>query len=83
MIKTVTFAIMHFTVAFGVAYLLTGDVVIGGAVALVEPLVNTVAFYFHEKVWDRFGRASAPWPDSPPAGHLRARGGLAMKGKSA
>jgi uncharacterized membrane protein len=53
MIKTVTFAIMHFTVAFGVAYAFTGDVIIGGAVALVEPAVNTVGYYFHEKIWAR------------------------------
>lgn len=51
MTKTLTFAVTHFTVAFGVAYALTGDVVIGGAVALVEPAVNTVAYHFHEKVW--------------------------------
>lgn len=51
MAKTLTFAATHFTVAFGVAYALTGDVVIGGAVALVEPAVNTVAYHFHEKVW--------------------------------
>lgn len=51
MTKTLTFAVTHFTVAFGVAYALTGDVVIGGTVALVEPAVNTVAYYFHEKVW--------------------------------
>jgi uncharacterized membrane protein len=53
MIKTMTFAIVHFTVAFTVAWLLTGDVVIGGLVALVEPMVNTVAYFFHEKVWER------------------------------
>lgn len=53
MIKTMTFAIVHFAVAFTVAWLLTGDVVIGGLVALVEPMVNTVAYFFHEKVWDR------------------------------
>lgn len=51
MAKTLSFAAMHFTVAFGVAYALTGDVVVGGAVALVEPAVNTVAYHFHEKVW--------------------------------
>ena len=45
------FAILHFTVAFTVAYLLTGSLLIGGAMALVEPLINTVAFYFHEKWW--------------------------------
>ncbi|PHS48548.1 MAG: hypothetical protein COB03_15765, partial [Alteromonas sp.] len=43
--KTITFACMHFTVAFTVAYLLTGSAVVGGAVALVEPAVNTVVFY--------------------------------------
>ncbi|MCF7983541.1 MAG: DUF2061 domain-containing protein [Thiohalocapsa sp.] len=56
MSKTITFAVMHFTVAFGVAYALTGDLVIGGAVALVEPAVNTVAYFFHEKVWERIRR---------------------------
>ncbi|WP_334018417.1 DUF2061 domain-containing protein [Alteromonas sp. S015] len=49
--KTITFAVMHFSVAFTVAYLLTGSLVVGGAVALVEPAINTVAFYFHEMVW--------------------------------
>lgn len=53
MIKTITFAIVHFTVAFTVAWLVTGDVVIGGLLAMVEPMVNTVAYFFHEKVWDR------------------------------
>lgn len=53
MIKTITFAVMHFSVAFAVAWLLTGDIVIGGAVAMVEPAVNTVAYYFHEKIWNR------------------------------
>ena len=52
--KTLTFAILHFSVAFTITYLLTGSVVIGGAVALIEPAVNTVVFYFHEKVWKGF-----------------------------
>ena len=56
MIKTFTFAIMHFGIAFTVAYLLTGDIIVGGVVALVEPAVNTVAFHLHERVWQRLGR---------------------------
>ncbi|MCB1877667.1 MAG: DUF2061 domain-containing protein [Chromatiales bacterium] len=59
MIKTATFAVMHFSIAFSVAYVLTGDVVVGGAVALVEPAVNTVAYYFHDKVWDRIRRRNS------------------------
>ena len=57
--KTFTFAVLHFSVAFGVAYVLTGSVGISGAVALVEPMVNTVAFYFHEKAWQKFGGKSS------------------------
>lgn len=54
--KTLSFAVMHFSVAFTVAYVLTGSLLIGGLMALVEPAVNTVAFYFHEKIWERRGR---------------------------
>ncbi len=53
MTKTATFAVLHFSVAFCVAYLLTGSWVVGGAVALIEPTINTVAFHFHELVWKR------------------------------
>lgn len=52
MTKTLTFGVVHMTVAFTVAYLMTGSVVIGGTLALVEPAVNTVAYFFHEKTWD-------------------------------
>lgn len=50
--KTLSFAVIHFTVAFTVAYVLTGDILLGSLIAMVEPMVNTVAFYFHEKTWD-------------------------------
>ena len=32
---------------------MTGSLWVGGALALVEPACNTVAFHFHEKVWTR------------------------------
>lgn len=53
MSKTMSFAAAHFTVAFTVAYLMSGSVLLGGAIALIEPLVNTVAYHFHEQVWNR------------------------------
>jgi uncharacterized membrane protein len=53
--KTATFAAVHFSVAFGVAYLLTGSAAIAGAIALVEPLANTVAYFLHERAWSRIG----------------------------
>lgn len=55
LIKTISFAAVHFSVAFSVAYLLTGSIAIASALALVEPLANTVAYYFHERLWQRLG----------------------------
>ncbi len=57
--KTLSFAILHFMVAFTVGWLFTGSWLVGGALALVEPAVNTVVFHFHEKVWKRIERRRA------------------------
>lgn len=56
--KTLSFACLHFTVAFVVGWTLSGDWRVGGALAVVEPLCNTVAFHFHEKLWQRRRRVS-------------------------
>ncbi|MEJ2514913.1 MAG: DUF2061 domain-containing protein [Gammaproteobacteria bacterium] len=53
MTKTLSFAAVHFTIAFAVGYAFTGSLVAGGAVALLEPALNTLAFFFHEKAWQR------------------------------
>ena len=59
MTKTLSFAAVHFTVAFTVAYLMTGSVLVGGAIALVEPAINTVAYHIHEQVWTRLRQVKA------------------------
>lgn len=51
--KTLSFAILHFGVAFTIGWLFTGSWLVGGALALVEPACNTVVFHFHEKVWKK------------------------------
>ncbi|SFL84282.1 DUF2061 domain-containing protein [Marinobacter zhejiangensis] len=74
LLKTATFAMTHFSVAFTVAYLLTGDVWVGGLIAMVEPAINTVAYFIHEKVWQgRLHRASSlAKPDQYHAGPVKA-----------
>ncbi|WP_068711874.1 DUF2061 domain-containing protein [Vibrio tritonius] len=54
--KTLSFAAIHFTVAMIVAYLLTGDILLGSLIAMIEPMVNTVAFYFHERAWNMMSK---------------------------
>ena len=53
MAKSASFGVLHLGVAFGVSYALTGDVAIAGAITFVEPAVNTVVHYFHDKHWPR------------------------------
>ncbi|MCP5327443.1 MAG: DUF2061 domain-containing protein [Steroidobacteraceae bacterium] len=67
LVKTASFAVLHFGVAFLVAYLLTGSVAAATGIGLIEPLANTVAFYFHERVWARAeARASRRRADRRP-----------------
>jgi uncharacterized membrane protein len=60
MTKTITFTLMHFCIAFAVTYALTGSLVAGGLVAAIEPLCNSVGFYWHEKVWQRLEKRQTP-----------------------
>ncbi len=53
LMKTLSFAVLHFGVAFTVAYALTGSVAVATSIGLIEPIANTVAFYFHERAWRR------------------------------
>ncbi len=67
MTKTLTFGAVHMTVAFTVAWTLSDSMLVGGAIALVEPMINTVAYFFHERFWERV-RARAPGPPATMAG---------------
>jgi uncharacterized membrane protein len=49
--KTISYLAIHLIVGFSVAYALTGSFAIAGGIALIEPCLNAVAFYFHEKAW--------------------------------
>lgn len=66
LLKTLSFAALHFGVAFTVAYALTGSVAVAAGIGLIEPVANTVAFYFHERAWQRVEYRP------PPADRARA-----------
>ncbi|MEL6727091.1 MAG: DUF2061 domain-containing protein [Pseudomonadota bacterium] len=58
--KTLTYGVMHLFVAMGVAYAVTGSLAAALAIGLLEPAVQTVAYFFHEKAWGKV----ATRPDS-------------------
>ncbi len=50
-LKTVTYGVMHFCVAVLVAFAVTRSWVAALSVGVIEPLIQTVAYTFHEKAW--------------------------------
>lgn len=50
--KTFSYYIMHITVALLVGYFVTGSLTMAIALSLLEPTVQAVAFFFHEKIWE-------------------------------
>lgn len=51
--KTVSYYFTHITVAAAVAYAVTGDWIAAVALSLIEPTVQTVVYFFHERAWAR------------------------------
>ena len=51
--KTCSYYIMHITVAMAVGYLVTGNFLMALTLSLLEPSIQAVAYFFHEKAWSK------------------------------
>ncbi|RBA24579.1 DUF2061 domain-containing protein [Herminiimonas fonticola] len=51
--KTTSQIGMHMGVAFGLMYVFTGSLALGGVAAVVEPIVNVTLLPLHDKMWER------------------------------
>ena len=58
LMKTGSYYVVHVCVAAMVAYAVTGNLWAAFTLSLLEPTVQAVAFFFHEKAWAR--RVAAP-----------------------
>lgn len=67
--KTASYYVVHITVAAFVAYAVTGDLLMAFTLSLLEPTVQAVAFFCHEKVWERWG-SNKPVPQASAAPFL-------------
>lgn len=52
-VKTLTYCLMHFTVAIIVAYAISGNWALALSIGIVEPLVQTGFFNMHERSWNK------------------------------
>ncbi|MFN3437450.1 MAG: DUF2061 domain-containing protein [Acidovorax sp.] len=59
LMKTGSYYVIHICVAALVAYAVTGNLWASLTLSLLEPTVQAVAFFFHEKAWDRAARRTA------------------------
>jgi uncharacterized membrane protein len=50
-LKTVTYGLMHFVVAVSVAWALTQNWRVALAIGIVEPLVQSLCFTVHDRIW--------------------------------
>ncbi|MCZ8252888.1 MAG: DUF2061 domain-containing protein [Hylemonella sp.] len=57
--KTASYYVVHIVVAALVAYAITGNLWMAFTLSLLEPTVQAVAFFFHEKAWERWARPRA------------------------
>lgn len=51
--KTTSQITMHMGVAFGIMYVFTGSLALGGVAAVLEPIVNVALMPLHDKLWER------------------------------
>lgn len=51
--KTTSQLGMHMGVAFGIMYVFTGSLALGGVAAIIEPIVNVALLPLHDKLWER------------------------------
>ena len=59
LMKTGSYYLIHICVAARVAYAVTGNLWASLTLSLLEPTVQAVAFFFHEKAGDRAARRNA------------------------
>jgi uncharacterized membrane protein len=56
--KTGSYYLTHVTVAALVAYAVTGDVVAAMTLSFLEPTVQAVVYFFHERAWQKVDKKS-------------------------
>lgn len=44
---------MHIAIALLVGYFVTGSIWMALTLSLLEPTIQALAFFFHEKVWEK------------------------------
>ena len=50
-VKTMTWRITASLTTFFIAWILTGDILIGASIGSIEAIAKIFLYYFHERIW--------------------------------
>jgi uncharacterized membrane protein len=72
--KTGSYYVTHITVAALVAYAVTGNLAAALTLSFLEPTVQAVVYFFHERAWSSAGSADRSVGPALETGNASARG---------
>lgn len=52
-IKTITWRITGSSATFLIAYLISGNLAVGGTIAVIQLVTNTFLYFIHERIWNK------------------------------
>ena len=55
MVKTITWRITASLTTFLIAWMLTGDILVGASIGSIEAIAKIFLYYFHERIWINIG----------------------------
>ena len=55
MAKTITWRITASLTTFLIAWILTGDILVGASIGSIEAFAKIFLYYFHERIWINIG----------------------------
>jgi uncharacterized membrane protein len=58
-IKTMTWRVTASLTTFLIAWLLTGDLLIGASIGSIEAIAKIFLYYFHERIWNNINWAKS------------------------
>jgi uncharacterized membrane protein len=53
LVKTVSWRITGSGATFGISYMISGNIVVAGSIAIIQLVSNTILYFIHERVWNR------------------------------
>ena len=56
-VKTLTWRVTASLTTFIIAWILTGDLLIGASLGSIEAIAKIFLYYFHERIWNNLGWA--------------------------